>query len=131
MKSRIHYEFFGPASVLEEDESPAPLPDSVRLSTPPITAPNDVKATQIVTLQPSGQQLPWTPDSTSLLECLESGGLQPAFNCRAGLCNTCLTPLISGEVIYIEEPLVPPGEGQVLLCCARPLTDITLQLPAH
>ena len=47
-------------------------------------------------------------------------GLAPVFGCRSGICGTCATRINSGAVDYIEEPLAPRGEGQVLLCCSVP-----------
>ena len=47
-------------------------------------------------------------------------GLAPVFGCRSGICGTCATRINSGAVDYIEEPLAPRGEGQVVLCCSVP-----------
>jgi hypothetical protein len=33
-----------------------------------------------------------------------------------------------GEVSYAPDPLEPPADGQVLICCARPGTDIVLDM---
>jgi ferredoxin len=82
----------------------------------------------IVSFEASGVQATWEPSCHSLLELAEQAGLTVPFNCRAGLCNTCLTPLLQGEVEYAEPPLEQPGDGEVLMCCARPLTPVTLRL---
>ena len=34
----------------------------------------------------------------------------------------CESGLIDGEVRYAPEPLDPPAEGNVLLCCSTPLS---------
>jgi hypothetical protein len=39
-----------------------------------------------------------------------------------------VTPLLSGEVGYRPDPLEPPSEGRVLVCCAQPATDIVLDM---
>jgi hypothetical protein len=36
--------------------------------------------------------------------------------------------LVSGDVFYGTQPLEPPGDGQVLLCCAEPESELTLDL---
>jgi ferredoxin len=68
----------------------------------------------------SGVTAQWSRDSGTLLELAEAVGLAPVFGCRSGICGTCATRIISGAVDYIEEPLAPRGEDQVLLCCSVP-----------
>jgi hypothetical protein len=36
--------------------------------------------------------------------------------------------LLSGEVTYAPTPLELPDDGQVLICCARPGTDVVLDM---
>jgi hypothetical protein len=41
----------------------------------------------------------------------------------------CRTRLLAGAVTYAPNPLEPPGdEEDVLLCCARPTTEVILDL---
>jgi uncharacterized protein len=82
----------------------------------------------LVTFKRSGRSADWTPASYSLLEFAEEQGLSPAFSCRAGICSTCKTGLISGEVDYFETPLDEPETGEALMCCSKPLTDVVLDL---
>lgn len=149
-RERIHYEFFGPATVLENtlaDDGVAsavqdqvqPAPSSrvdanvLELDSPveavrgAATAAED--AAQTVTFLPDGRQAQWHEDCPSLLDLAEETGLSPDFNCRAGLCNTCMCTLVSGEVDYFEEPLDPVPEGKVLLCCSRPRGPVAVELP--
>jgi hypothetical protein len=35
-------------------------------------------------------------------------------------------PLVLGEIEQVVEPLDPPYPGQILLCCARPRTDLVI-----
>jgi ferredoxin len=60
----------------------------------------------------------------SLLDLAEDMGPTPEFSCRAGICGTCKTHILAGDVAYFEDPLDDPGTNQVLLCCARPNTSI-------
>jgi ferredoxin len=62
----------------------------------------------------------WTADKGTLLELAEAAGLHPNFGCRAGICGTCATRLSCGAVDYVEEPVAPRGDGEVLICCATP-----------
>lgn len=118
---RIHYEFFGPATVLDEDE--------VATSASPIAEPPAPREGELsVEFLPSGKRVAWDPGCHSLLELAEQAGLTPAFNCRAGLCNTCQVPLRQGSVEYFEEPLDMPQDGRVLLCCARPTSAVTVDI---
>lgn len=149
-RERIHYEFFGPATVLEntladdgvasavqDQVQPAPsrrvdanvleLDSPVEAVRGAATAAED--AAQTVTFLPDGRQAQWHEDCPSLLDLAEETGLSPDFNCRAGLCNTCMCTLVSGEVDYFEEPLDPVPEGKVLLCCSRPRGPVAVELP--
>jgi ferredoxin-NADP reductase/predicted pyridoxine 5'-phosphate oxidase superfamily flavin-nucleotide-binding protein len=106
-EERIHYESFGPATLLKSSaepksqRGPEDKPVSVKF------AGADVEAV-------------WTPDQGTLLDLAEAAGLAPAFSCRSGICGTCATKLHCGQVDYIEEPSAPHGEDEVLLCCATP-----------
>ena len=149
-RDRIHYEFFGPATVLENtlavdvaasavqgEVQPAPssrvVANASELDSPveavrgTTTAAED--AAQTVTFLPDGRQAQWHEDCPSLLDLAEETGLNPDFNCRAGLCNTCMCTLVSGEVDYFEEPLDPVPDGKVLLCCSRPRGAVAVELP--
>lgn len=123
---RIHYEFFGPATVLEEERDQAlrPAPEAVTA-----TLASDLEGDRpTVQFLPSGTRVVWDPSCHSLLELAEQAGLAPAFNCRAGVCNTCHVGLRQGQVEYFEEPLEAPTNGGVLLCCSRPIGAVTLDL---
>lgn len=146
-RERIHYEFFGPATVLEktlagdvaarvvQPEAGPAVPGGG--ATASASAPESLAAvdeivtdvTQTVTFLPDGRQAQWHEDCPSLLDLAEETGLSPDFNCRAGLCNTCMCTLVSGEVDYFEEPLDPVPEGKVLLCCSRPRGPVAVELP--
>lgn len=128
-KDRIAYEFFGPATVLEPEAAlvkPAPLP-AVATAEQAAGAPGAAGAFT-VTFRKSGRSATWVDGAESLLSFAESHGLAPEFSCRAGVCGTCKTGLVDGEVNYFEEPLDDPGAGQVLICCARPKGSVVLDL---
>jgi ferredoxin len=56
----------------------------------------------------------------TLLELAEEVGLAPAFGCRSGICGTCKTRMLGGEVEYLDQPLADLGKGNILLCCSVP-----------
>jgi len=119
-QARIRHEFFGPASVLGLDEV------DVQSSPAPVVIPE--ASVPSVCFMPSGKTRAWDPSCHSLLDFAEAEGFKPPFSCRAGLCGSCASKLIGGTVEYFEQPLDEPQDGEVLLCCARPSTAITLRI---
>ena len=109
-RDRIHYESFGSGTALKpEAKTEAPA----RIGPPSAGAVPIRFAKSAVTAE-------WSRDKGTLLELAEAVGLAPVFGCRSGICGTCATRITSGAVDYVEEPLAPRGEGQVLLCCSVP-----------
>ena len=113
---RIHYEFFGPATALQEATRPAAG----------IVAAGTAKPQ--VTFARSGVTAPWDDSMESILELAESQGLHPAFSCRSGICHTCMSRLQEGEVEYTTEPADMPDPGSVLICCSRPRTGVVIDI---
>ena len=72
--------------------------------------------------------MPWRPDWHSLLEFAEACDVPVRWSCRTGVCHTCVTPLLSGGITYTPDPLELPDAGEVLICWARPGTDIVLDM---
>jgi ferredoxin len=48
--------------------------------------------------------------------------------CRTGVCHSCESGLISGDVVYDPAPLDAPAEGNVLTCCSRPDGDVVIDI---
>jgi ferredoxin-NADP reductase/MOSC domain-containing protein YiiM len=76
----------------------------------------------------SGITTAWDRKYGSLLELAEACDVPVRWSCRTGVCHTCITGLISGTMTYQPEPLERPGPGNLLLCCARPDTNIIIDL---
>jgi ferredoxin-NADP reductase len=76
----------------------------------------------------SGLTLPWNTKYGSLLELAEACDVPVRWSCRTGVCHTCETALISGNVEYDPEPLDPPAKGDALICCCRPRGEVALDL---
>jgi ferredoxin len=68
----------------------------------------------------SGIEAMWDPSKGTLLDFAESVGLQPAYSCRSGICQTCTTRIVSGSVDYLEPPMAQPDKGYALICCSYP-----------
>lgn len=84
--------------------------------------------TRTVSLTQSGRSFAWADGYGNLLNLLEKHDIYPMSSCREGTCMSCSTRMISGTVTYDPEPFGDPFEGEILLCCARPETDIELDL---
>ncbi|HEV7651087.1 MAG TPA: 2Fe-2S iron-sulfur cluster-binding protein [Actinophytocola sp.] len=63
-----------------------------------------------------------------VLELAEACDVPTRWSCRTGVCHTCVTPVLSGSVVHDPAPLEPPAPGEALICCARPATDLILDL---
>jgi MOSC domain-containing protein YiiM/ferredoxin-NADP reductase len=64
----------------------------------------------------------------SLLELAEACDVPVRWSCRTGVCHSCETSVVEGSVTYDPEPLEAPGGGLALICCARPMGAVTLDL---
>ena len=117
-EAHIHYEFFGPASALQERAKVAPAKRETEIS----QCCQDLEVNFIK----SGIKVNWNPSFESILDLAEASGLSPDYSCRSGICHTCLCQLEEGEVEYVLEPLEPPEEGSVLICCSKPKTPLVV-----
>jgi ferredoxin-NADP reductase len=87
----------------------------------PVTGPQ-------VTFARSGISTSFGARWSSLLDLADSCDVPSRWSCRTGVCHTCITPLLSGSVTYSPDPLEAPSEGQVLICCSQPRSDIVLDM---
>ncbi len=81
-----------------------------------------------VSFSRSNLTVPWDPAFAGLLELAEACDVPVRWSCRTGVCHTCVTGLVSGKVSYRPEPLEPPEEGSVLICCSQPDGEVMLDL---
>lgn len=108
----IHYESFGPASLVRHERPKAAPGETVR----PLT----------VTFTKSGRRIPWDFGAGSLLVLAETNGVEVESGCRAGSCGSCQTRINAGEVEYSQQPDADVAPGHCLLCITTPKTDLTL-----
>jgi CDP-4-dehydro-6-deoxyglucose reductase len=85
-----------------------------------------------VLLQPGGLSFPATED-VSILKSAEKAGLALPYGCRGGSCGSCKGKLLSGELEREDEdPFALSDDeraaGYALLCVARPLSDVTIEI---
>ena len=107
---RIHYESFGPATVLKHDPAPKKQAPKGEILSEPVK----------VCFTRSGIETLWSPDKGTLLEMAEASGLSPGYSCRTGICGTCATQIKCGSVDYLDEPIGPHEDNEVLICCSTP-----------
>ena len=119
--SRIHSEPFGPAPGLTPGIAATPA----RTPHPPAGQPGNGRTIEFAR---SNLAIPWSSDYTSLLELAEACDVPVRWSCRTGVCHTCETTLIAGNVGYSPDPVEPPADGSVLICCSQPRDDVVLDL---
>ncbi len=111
-KARIHWETFA---------SPVASADgSVKALEPPEPGPFDVCFDQ------AGRSEVWRAADGSLLDLAEKQGLALPAGCRAGVCGQCRQKLVMGEVAYLSSLEADLDDGDVLLCCAVPISDVVI-----
>jgi ferredoxin len=82
----------------------------------------------LVSFARSGVNVPWGAAYQSILELAEACDVPVRWSCRTGVCHNCETALIAGAVGYQPDPVEPPAEGNVLICCSKPQGDIVIDL---
>jgi len=84
-----------------------------------------------VTIQNSGHTFEVRPSQTVLQAAIEAD-IHIPYGCRNGACGSCKAKLVSGKVMHddYQNSAMTEAElaaGNTLLCCARPLEDITVE----
>ncbi len=85
-----------------------------------------------ITLSPSGHQFSCAGDQELLKAGLEAGYLIP-FSCRSGMCLSCRGKVLQGQVDHGDShikylSLEDRAEGLLLLCSARPQSDLHIHI---
>jgi ferredoxin-NADP reductase/MOSC domain-containing protein YiiM len=90
---------------------------------------HDADTGPLVSFARSGIAAHWNPSAYgSVLELAEACDVPVRWSCRTGVCHNCESGLVWGEVVYAPEPLDRPAEGNLLVCCARPVGDVVVDL---
>jgi ferredoxin-NADP reductase/MOSC domain-containing protein YiiM len=119
--AHIHTEPFGPAPGV----TPGIAATHARAPHPPAGKPGNGPTIEFAR---SNLAIPWDGDYGSLLELAEACDVPVRWSCRTGVCHTCETTLIAGDLNYNPEPVEPPADGSALICCSQPRDDVVLDL---
>ncbi len=117
----IHSEAFGPAKAITPGIADSPHPPPHPPAGPAASGPQ-------VSFARSGLNVPWDPKFPSLLDFAEACDVPVRWSCRTGVCHMCESGLISGTIGYQPEPLDPPAQGNLLICCSQPRGEVVLDL---
>ncbi len=119
--ANIHHETFGARSAITPGiTAVASRPPHLPAGTPG-SGPTVEFARSAITAN-------WSADYASLLEFAEACDVPTRWSCRTGVCHTCETAVLAGQVSYDPEPLDPPAAGTALLCVATPTEPLVLDL---
>jgi ferredoxin-NADP reductase/MOSC domain-containing protein YiiM len=70
----------------------------------------------------------WGSAFQSILDLAEACDVPVRWSCRTGVCHSCETGLVLGAVSYRPDPVEPPADGNVLICCSQPTGDMVIDL---
>ena len=99
--ARIHTEPFGPAPGLTPGIAATPA----RTPHAPAGQPGNGPTVEFAR---SNLAIPWSSDYNSLLELAEACDVPVRWSCRTGVCHTCETALVAGNLEYRPDPVEPP-----------------------
>jgi ferredoxin-NADP reductase/MOSC domain-containing protein YiiM len=118
---RLHTENFG--------SGPSKTPGVAAAPRRPPHPPEEASEVgPLVSFTRSDLAIRWVSAFNSLLELAEACDVPVRWSCRTGVCHNCETGLISGSVVYRPDPVEPPADGNLLICCSQPQDDIALDL---
>ncbi|MGY3603868.1 MULTISPECIES: MOSC domain-containing protein [unclassified Bradyrhizobium] len=119
---RLHVEIFNGS----ESMTPGIVGAPMRAPHPP---EDDANTGPLVSFARSGVAAHWKASAyQSILELAEACNVPVRWSCRTGVCHNCESGLVSGAVAYGPEPLDKPADGNVLVCCSRPIGDVVVDL---
>ena len=120
--ARIHIEIFNGSEPM--------TPGVVSAATRSPHRPKDDTGTgPLVSFARSGIAAHWKPSAyQTILELAEACDVPVRWSCRTGVCHSCESGLISGEIVYGPEPLDKPADGNILVCCSQPVRDVVVDL---
>ncbi|TCL73830.1 MOSC and FAD-binding oxidoreductase domain-containing protein [Rhizobium sp. BK251] len=118
---RIHTEMFGAAPSI----TPGIAASQHR---PPHLPEGRPGSGALVSFARTGLAVRWDPMFHSVLELAEACDVPVRWSCRTGVCHTCEAGLISGSVSYQPSPIDAAADGNLLICCSQPSSDIVIDL---
>jgi ferredoxin-NADP reductase/MOSC domain-containing protein YiiM/ferredoxin len=118
---RVHSEVFG----AQDSITPGVVARAVRPPHQPEGAPD---SGPLISFVRTGLNVRWGEKFASILELAEACDVPVRWSCRSGVCHTCETGLLDGKVEYSPEPLEAPADGNMLICCSRPGSDLVIDV---
>ena len=119
---RIHIEIFNGG----ESMTPGVVGAATRTPHPPS---DDASTGLRISFARSGISAHWDASRyQSILEMAEACDVPVRWACRTGVCHNCESGLVSGAVVYDPEPLDKPADGNLLVCCSQPTSDVVIDL---
>lgn len=121
---KLHQETFDFESLAEIEEGTEALEEAGPIS---IEDAPDIHVFDI-TFQKSGHQIQCV-STQSVLDAAIQAGVRLPYSCRQGMCSTCKSKVISGQVEMEHNGGIRQREidqGYALLCCSRPLSDLVI-----
>ncbi|MET1047549.1 MAG: 2Fe-2S iron-sulfur cluster-binding protein [Hyphomicrobium sp.] len=65
-----------------------------------------------------------------ILDAARAAGMRLPFSCSKGICGTCKSKKVSGQVVMSHGGGIRQREidaGMILICCSKPLGDVTIE----
>jgi ferredoxin-NADP reductase/MOSC domain-containing protein YiiM len=119
---RVHIEIFNGG------ESMTPGVVGAAARTPHIPS-GEANTGLLVSFARSGVSAHWDASRYgSILELAEACDVPVRWACRTGVCHNCESGLVSGAVVYEPQPLDEPADGNLLVCCSQPASDVVVDL---
>jgi len=121
-RDRTHVEIFNGSESL----TPGVVSGTTRA---PHLPKDDAETGPRVSFARSGVTAHWKSSAyQSILELAEACDVPVRWSCRTGVCHNCESGLVSGSVVYGPEPLDKPADGNLLICCSQPVSDLVVDL---
>jgi ferredoxin len=118
----VHLEIFNGG----ESRTPGVVGAARRAPHPPS---GDTNTGLSVSFARSGISAHWDASRyASILEMAEACDVPVRWACRTGVCHSCESGLVSGTIVYDPEPLDKPADGNLLVCCSQPTSDLVVDL---
>ncbi len=105
-----------------------PAPEPVPASAPPAPEPAAPAVVYKVSFAKSGRTIECSSDMF-VLDAARRAGVRLPSSCSKGLCGTCKSKLVSGEVEMKHQGGIRQREidaGMRLLCCSKPRSDLVV-----
>jgi ferredoxin-NADP reductase len=119
---RIYIEIFNGG----ESRTPGVVGTTARAPHPPS---DEVNNGLLISFARSGISAHWNSSQYgNILEMAEACDVPVRWACRTGVCHNCESGLVSGAVVYDPQPLDKPADGNLLVCCSQPTSDVVIDL---